>query len=298
MKTEITATDDGLRVDNVIRRVHRNVSYAFLQKIFRAGKVKIENRSVAASHRIRAGDVISIYANLPPSGEATTIPDPNSDYAQKLRLQFKSMIIFENKDIIAINKPARLAVQMGTKVPICVETLAGLYQTSPEDSCRLVHRIDKDTSGVLLLAKNLATARIITELFRENRMEKTYLAVVAGKISGSGVMDAPMQDGDRKLPAVTFYRSLKSSNNYSLLELKPRSGRKHQLRIHCANLLQAPICGDVKYGDASKSGELLLHASRIRSESIPLDVAAELPEYFVKFLADNFGPGADFSQGK
>ncbi|MDR2268453.1 MAG: RluA family pseudouridine synthase [Holosporaceae bacterium] len=282
MKTEIVVMDDGLRADNVVRRARKNISYVFLQKIFRAGKVKINSRSVDASCRVRRGDVIVVYADLPQIGKETSILDPKSDYGQKLFAQFKSMIIFENDDLIAINKPSGLAVQMGTRVPVCVETLARTYLAHGDNRCRLVHRIDKDTSGILLLAKNLPTAQTITRLFRENKVEKTYLAVVTGEISGSGIMDTPVN----AMSAITCYHSLKYGHGYSLLELRPRTGRKHQLRIHCADVLLAPIYGDVKYSSAPKHTELLLHASRVCIEEPLLDISAPLPEYFTRFLAN------------
>jgi 23S rRNA pseudouridine955/2504/2580 synthase len=229
------------------------------------------------------GDELKIYINADLLGDSSTAsPPPSGDYGQKLVNQFREMIIFENDDFLAINKPVNLAVQLGTKVSVCVETFMAAYDAAKNCSCKLVHRLDKDTSGVLLIAKNTPTARKLTLLFRENKIQKTYLAVVDGKIKTPGIIDNVMAESDQK--AVTAYRPLKISASdgdfkyYTLLELKPSTGRKHQLRIHCAEVLKAPILGDKKYNKNPIHQRLFLHSYEIIVEG--RKIVAPVPDYF------------------
>jgi 23S rRNA-/tRNA-specific pseudouridylate synthase len=159
-----------------------------------------------------------------------------------------------------------------------------------------VHRLDRDTSGVLLVSKNQKFARKLTELFRENRIKKTYLAVVDGKISKSGVIDnfleksfigneEKMRVSDTGQRAVTVYRPLKIMENGTLLELKPSTGRKHQLRAHCAEVLNAPSWGDKKYNQNSRHGELFLHAYKILIDEFGIEITAEIPQHFLEIIS-------------
>jgi 23S rRNA-/tRNA-specific pseudouridylate synthase len=154
-----------------------------------------------------------------------------------------------------------------------------------------VHRLDRDTSGILLIAKNQNFARKLTELFRENKIKKTYLAAVDGKISHSGTIDnflikslfgnlERMNVSKTGQRAVTNYRPLKIIENYTLLELKPKTGRKHQLRVHCADVLRAPILGDIKYNPEPKYPELFLHAYKIFIEDWNIKIVADIPRHF------------------
>ncbi|MDR2780903.1 MAG: RluA family pseudouridine synthase [Holosporaceae bacterium] len=267
-----------------MKKLFAGVSYVFLQKLFRLHKIKVNGKKVYASDRLHTNDVITIFADLTEAHKSTPV------FNQKLFNELKSMIIYENENFFAINKPTKLAVQLGTKVSTCVETFIKSY---PGCECHLVHRLDQDTSGVLLIAKNQKFARKLTEMFRENKIQKTYLAVVDGKISQSGIIDNFLmksfignqermivsETGQR---AVTAYRPLKVIEDYTLLELKPSTGRKHQLRVHCADVLHAPILGDRKYGSNPRHKDLFLHAHKVVIDDWEIDIAADIPPYFFK----------------
>jgi 23S rRNA pseudouridine955/2504/2580 synthase len=335
----VTEEENGLRADKIIRRAGGKISYAFLQKIFRSKKVKVGNRKLRASDKLLAGDVVKIYADL-----SDVCRNQTEDHDPKLVDLFKEMIIFENDDFLAINKPSGLAVQLGTKVTLCVETLMKAYQVHKNCECKLrslhnetflartrknvaqdrsvlpvhedlnnesdevdcekkplgndlklVHRIDKDTSGILLIAKNLKPARALTGLFRENKIKKTYIAVVDGKIKKSGIIDnfiekamisneEKMRVSDVGRQAVTKYRPLRQESDqedfrrYTALELIPSTGRKHQLLVHCSEVLKAPILGDKKYNKNRTHKKLFLHAYKVEIED--LRIIAPIPEYF------------------
>ncbi|MDR2157820.1 MAG: RluA family pseudouridine synthase [Holosporaceae bacterium] len=289
MKHTVTEDEENLRADKVIKNICGDVGYAFLQKLFRLGKIKVNGKKVAASGKLRSGDVVMIYAKLGP------VPNDTPVFSKKLFDQLKSMIIFENENFFAINKPSGLAVQPGIKVSVCVETL---IKSRPDCQCRLVHRLDKDTSGALLIAKNQKYARRLTEMFRENRIKKTYIAIVDGKISESGVLDnfmeksfagaeEKMRISDSGQRAITAYSPLKQVGEFTLLELKPFTGRKHQLRVHCADVLKTPILGDGKYNRNSRRGEMLLHAHKVFLEDFGIEIIADIPEYFHEIISKN-----------
>jgi len=287
MQHVVSQDEDNLRIDRLIQNSFQNIGYVFLQKLFRLKKIKINEKKAVASDRVRTGDIVKIFADLKKEVDSFV---SDSEMSEKL----KSMIIFENKDFFAINKPAKLAVQSGTKVSTCVDTYIKAYH---DCKCHLVHRLDKDTSGILLIAKGTASARQLTELFRENKIKKTYLAVVKGKIHHAGKIDnflektfvgneEKMRVCDSGQRAITFYKPLKTIDDKTLLELRPSTGRKHQLRVHCADVLNAPILGDNKYRarEEGKSAEyLFLHAYKLVIEDLQIEITAELPEYWKDF---------------
>ncbi|MDR1333787.1 MAG: RluA family pseudouridine synthase [Holosporaceae bacterium] len=286
MEHIVTSDEDNLRADKIVGNISSELGYASLQKLFRLHKIKVNNKKISAADRLHAGDVVRIFANLTEKPKDVSVFNPN------LFNKLKSMIIYEDENFFAINKPPKLAVQLGTKITTCVETFIKSY---PDCSCHLVHRLDQDTSGVLLIAKNQKFARKLTELFRENKIKKTYLAVVDGKVSQAGTIDNFLlksfvgdQERMRVSPegqrSITNYRPLKIiAENYTLLELNPQTGRKHQLRVHCAEVLRAPVLGDRKYHPNPRHKELFLHAHKVFIDDLKIEITADIPSYFSKF---------------
>ncbi|MDR3155684.1 MAG: RluA family pseudouridine synthase [Holosporaceae bacterium] len=325
MEYIVTIEENDSRADRVIRNICRGFSYVFLQKIFRTHRVTINGKKVKASDRVRTGDVIKIFApfisgtrggngvgttvtsdfgaRTVPGAIATKSKENSKSFfhhpsQEQLLASLREMIIFENDDMLAINKPNHLAVQMGTGVSICVETF---INTHGDGQCRLVHRLDRETSGVLLVAKTQPMARRLTQLFRENKIHKTYLAVLEGVIKKSGIIDnfleksflgneermriaTPRQNpGARR--AITHYYPLQTAGKYTLAELKPLTGRKHQLRLHCAGVLHAPILGDAKYGKmATKKRSVAAAAAMITNERVPEAASAASMDFPKGFL--------------
>ena len=287
----VVAEENGSRADKIVANIFGEINYTFLQKIFRTKKVKVNGKRAQASDHLNEGDIIRVFTN---ENSPTVLKKQNCELRNlKLTEQFKQMIIFENEDLIAINKPTNLSVQMGSKVKISVESMMKFYR----NDLKLVHRIDKDTSGILLIAKGRIAAQKLTRLFRENKIHKIYIAVVDGKIKSAGTIDnflqkvivggeekirvADSEDGQR---AITKYFPRKISDSqfkyYTLLELHPQTGRKHQLRVHCADVLRAPILGDKKYNKNPLHQELFLHAYKVNIEEMKLEITAPIPDYF------------------
>lgn len=293
----VVPEENGARADKIVLNACGEMSYAFLQKIFRIKKVKVNDKYVSSSDRLSKGDIVRIFLN---EMQLHTYERSKSESKNvKSAEQFKQMIIFENENLLAINKPTNLSVQMGSNVKISVETLMKSYRSD----LKLAHRIDKDTSGILLIAKGRLSAQKLTKLFRENKIKKTYLAVVDGKIKSAGVIDNFLRKsiigGEEKIRisteqygrhAVTKYfpkRILTPEfERYTLLKLCPQTGRKHQLRVHCADALHAPILGDKKYNANPIHGKLFLHAYKLSVKELGMEIIAAPPKYFPNDFAD------------
>ena len=192
---------------------------------------------------------------------------------QNIIKKIKASILLENEDIIVINKPNGIATQLGTSLQFSLDNI--LKEIIQEDLF-IVHRLDKDTSGIIIFAKNREIAKQLSKAFEEKRVEKVYMAIVHGVPNPrNGIIDYPIKYSltnnneylyqnsnrnddscDKKIKntvlkqAKTLYKTIETYNNnkYALLELKPKTGRKHQLRIHCSHVLNTPIIGDKKYG--------------------------------------------------
>lgn len=188
--------------------------------------------------------------------------------------QMKSLILYEDDDIIVLNKPASLLVH-----PVAKDSVA-LTQFLPP-GVELAHRLDRETSGCLVLGKNPAALRRLGQWFKTGQIRKTYHALVSGKLEGSGVIDAPLikenalmvvrEDGQR---SVTEWRALEQRDGSTLVELHPLTGRTHQLRAHMRHLGH-PIVGDVKY-DGPPAERMMLHASALNLPGLQR-IEAKLP---------------------
>lgn len=301
---------EGMRLDRWLKKQIPDLKQSVLEKLLRTGKIKLNEAKVAAGHRIVLGDVISVWENL--EKYKNVLPQISMDEAPILTPEeldfFTSLIVWEDEDILVINKPTGLAVQGGTKTFRHVDRyLAGLSELR---GCRyrLVHRIDRDTSGLLVIAKSSAMATHLTQAFKDGTIEKTYWAVTVGQPQpGSGTVKAPLIKagvGDREKvvvdfetgkPAVTIYQTIKRLEKDHLpfmawVELKPQTGRTHQLRVHC-HYLNAPILGDGKYGGKEVTminRTLHLHARSITihdRDDNRLSFNAPPPAHFVTTLA-------------
>ncbi|MCC8369394.1 MAG: RluA family pseudouridine synthase [Rickettsia endosymbiont of Oxypoda opaca] len=282
------------RLDKYLRRLYPKLTQGIIERALRQKQIIVNGHKVEANLRVKEEDEIFINdkLNLP---QEETLEVTFSDSVIKLASKItKDYLIYENEHFIAINKPAGLATQGGTKINLSIDDALKYL------NYKLVHRLDKETSGLLLVAKNYESGVKLVNAFKEKLIAKTYIAVVFGRpLEGSGeirgligkkrdgayeIVDVDNENG--KL-AITYYKLLKPlNNNLSLIEFTPITGRMHQLRFH-AKLLNCPIVGDTKYGSAQSSSyskHMLLHASnivlheKIFGEEITLE--AKLPNYF------------------
>lgn len=284
----LTDNDAGQRLDRFLRKAFKATPLSLIQKAIRKGHVRVDGKKKPNAYFLNAGETISIPddAFKAISEYRTRKMDPSD---------LKAMIIFENNSLIAINKPSGIPVHAGEycKEENLVDYLKA-YLGKPDDSGltftpALVHRLDKDTSGVILAAKNSQGARLLCEQFRDGLVKKTYMALIKGEINPpEGSIRLPLENKEgKKQPAETGYRTTQKFEGYSLLEVRPKTGRTHQIRRHL-QALGHPIVGDSLYGGL-KAPRLFLHAMTIAFKDPDtgkiMPVNAPLPQTFRDFIS-------------
>jgi 23S rRNA pseudouridine955/2504/2580 synthase len=302
--------DGTLRLDRWFRRHYPGLAHGRLERLLRTGQIRVDGKKAKSGDRVSPGMAIRMppLADTPP-GER---PPPQSRPQDEALL--RDLVIHRDDDAIVIDKPQGLAVQGGSNTSRHVDGLLDGLRFGNAERPRLVHRLDKDTSGVLLIARNAAAAAFFTRAFRDKTTRKIYWAIVAGLPEmRQGKIDLALAKGvlkgrervhpdDEGKDAVTFYRVIDhAGDRASWLALLPLTGRTHQLRAHCA-AIGTPILGDGKYGGAAAhlaggaaAHRLQLHA---RSLEIPhpagftLKIGAPLPPH-MKRMWEFFGFAAD-----
>ncbi|MDA9190772.1 RluA family pseudouridine synthase [Alphaproteobacteria bacterium] len=262
----INQDDSDVRLDRVIRREFPALKQGQIEKLLRQGKIRVDSEKVKAGFRVHSGQKIefkfdvSAYNEEKKEHEKTYIALQVTASAKKKAVQqIESWMIDESADWIAINKPAGIAVQGGSGTTHHIDRL--LLEGFGDARPRLVHRIDKDTSGILLLAKTQKSARLLTGFFKDQEIKKTYLAFCIGNPGHRGEISEPiakiMKKGIEKVEvdrqegvhATTLFDCLFAGDTISMVRLTPLTGRTHQLRVHMA-FHQTPLLGDGKYAGA------------------------------------------------
>ena len=293
---KIKSEDDGIRLNRWFLKYYPGLSLGRLQKLLRTKQIKVEGGRAEANTRLSAGQEVRVP---PLDNEKKEIV--HDEISQKDTKFIRDMVIYKDDDIIVLNKPSGLAVQGGTNTTRHIDGMLEALKFGLEEKPKLVHRIDKDTSGILVLARHRKMADALTKAFREHTLQKVYLALCRGVPHLElGEIKAPLEKIDGRVqvidsgkPAVTKYEVLdKTGDKYALVEACPLTGRTHQIRAHM-EYLGAPIWGDDKYygTERDKSNLLVqklhLHAYRIDLSSVygkKMVVKAKLPDYFMESL--------------
>jgi 23S rRNA pseudouridine955/2504/2580 synthase len=314
----VAAEDAGLRLDRWFRRHYPKVPHGRLQKLLRGGQIRVDGGRVQANTRLMEGQSVRV----PPLGERANGPRkvPVRAPSAADMAVLERAVLHRDDDVIVLNKPPGLAVQGGTRTHRHLDAMLDGLCFGSSERPRLVHRLDKDTSGALLLARHRQAAAALTSAFRGKAVRKLYWALVAGAPTNrEGRIDEELAKrlrGEREAveatksgrAAATLYRQIETAGGkITWLALTPLTGRTHQLRVHCAHL-GTPVVGDRKYGGpaAALAGEgiasgLHLHA---RSIALPhpngsrLDVTAPLPDHMAatfSFLGFDAGGGSSAS---
>lgn len=301
-----TVSDDeaGLRLDRWFQRHFPELSHGALQKLLRTGQVRIDGKRAEGKDRVEPGQAV----RLPPGVSVSPPPRPRAAAAavsDRDAAEIQRMVIHRDDQVIVLNKPPGLAVQGGSGTEKHVDGMLDALRFGHEDRPRLVHRLDKDTSGLLLIARTGRAAKRLAESFRDRETEKLYWAVVVGvPPRKEGTIDLPLAKRpgarDRELMQVDHEEGQKALTHFkeidrigkraAFLALWPRTGRTHQLRVHCAEI-GCPILGDRKYGGEeallstlTEARRLHLHARRLTlphpSGRGELKAEAELPPHF------------------
>ena len=262
--TDETATVQGsegtLRLDRWFKRHYPGLGHGQLEKLLRTGRIRVDGKRAKAGDRIEPGQAIRFPALNGAAPPPRPAPHPQRPSDQAM---LQAAILHVDEMVIVLNKPPGLAVQGGTATERHLDGLLDGLRFGNEERPRLVHRLDKETSGILVLARTAAAAGLFARAFREKRVRKTYWAITVGLPKpAQGRIDLPLaktpgRHGERVRPdsdegrhAVTYYRVVDSAGDrVSWLALMPVTGRTHQLRAHCA-AIGTQILGDAKYGEA------------------------------------------------
>ena len=284
------------RLDKWFKNEIINLPHSLLEKILRQNKIKINKKKSKSSYRLQTGDLIEIYdiSKLKPVDRKKKIK-----YLPKKKEigLYDDYVIEDNENFIVINKPTGIPVQSGTKSFKNIIDILKNSKYFENSKPYIVHRLDKETSGVLIIAKNRKFAQLFTSLFRIRKIHKTYLAIVYGKVDKSiKVMRDNLiyYENNKKIfqKAVSNLKIIKSNEGYSYLELNPITGRKHQLRKQLLKI-GCPIIGDDKYflNDRKriKIKNLMLHSYKIKFmiNDVQYNFKAKYNNFFEDFLKKN-----------
>ncbi len=298
MPKSYTVDDDyyDSRLDKWFKNEIINLPHSLLEKILRQNKIKVNKKKVKSSYRLQTGDLIEIYdiSKFKPVDKKKKIK-----YLPKKKEigLYDDYVIEDNENFIIINKPAGIPVQSGTKSFKNIIDILKNSKYFENSKPFIVHRLDKETSGLMIIAKNRKFAQLFTSLFRIRKIHKTYLAIVYGKVDKSiKVMRDNLiyYENNKKIlqKAVSNLKIIKSNEGYSYLELNPITGRKHQLRKQLLKI-GCPIIGDEKYflNDRKriKIKNLMLHAYKIKFmiNDIQYNFKAKYNNVFEDFLKKN-----------
>jgi 23S rRNA pseudouridine955/2504/2580 synthase len=285
------------RLDRWFRRNVCEAPQSLIEKNIRKGKIKVNNKKKESSYKLQENDQIFVY-------NFNFKTNKNKKNKLKYRATKKelssssSMFVENNENFVVINKPAGIAVQAGTKSRRNILDILRNTKEFEGASPYAVHRIDKETTGVLVVAKNRKYAQLFTSLFRIRKIHKTYLGIVIGELQKNKdtlVDELFHYEGKKKVKtkAITHFTVIDSNNNYSLLKLNPETGRKHQLRKQLL-IHGCPVLGDNKYRTSTikthKKNALMLHAYKINFsiKGAKYSFSAELPISFKNILKKKY----------
>ena len=257
------------RFDRWFKQNVSDLPQSFLEKLIRKNKIKVNKKKTKTKYRVQLNDIIEVF-NFDKIKHKNKTEIKKYKPSEKEKKVYGNFIIENNDNFVVINKPAGIPVQSGTKSFKNIIDILKNTEYFNNSKPYIVHRLDKETSGVMLIAKNREYAQLFTSLFRIRKIHKLYIAVTHGTVNSKlQIMkdDLVLYEKNRKIiqNAISYIKVLKSNNKYSFVELRPITGRKHQLRKQLFNIGH-PVVGDDKYSfkNEKKNKNLLLHAYKIK----------------------------------
>ena len=284
---KVSPSNTDTRIDKWLKREFSNLNQSFIEKNLRKGLIKINNSKVKSSYIVSENDIINIF-NFSIEKYPFKIKKKDTKKIPAIIInRFKKIIIYENKDFMIIDKWNGLASQAGSKVNISIDDIIKNISID----YNLVHRLDKDTSGLMIIAKNFMTTKIISKLFYEKKIKKIYLAICQGNpinVNSLIKLKIPIKKNKNVFgETVTRFKILKKNKNFSFIAFKPLTGKKHQLRI-LSKKIGCPIVGDNKYNlDKTfhkESLKLNAHILKFTINSKEYVFKSEIPFNFNNFL--------------
>ncbi len=291
-KLIVDSTCINMRLDRLLRSKLGKIPQSLIEKSLRNGKIKLNKKKVKSSHKVSTNDEIELFNfNFK---EEIIQKKIKFEPTNKIIKSNEDLIIDNNDNFIVLNKSSGISVQGGTKSKKNLVDIFAKSEIFQETKPYSVHRLDKDTSGVFIMAKNRETAQLLTSLFRLRKVHKTYLAICHGELeknSGEWNDDLIRYDNGKKIieKSKTIYKVIDKNSNFSLVEMKPITGRKHQLRKQLFNIGHS-IYGDQKYRSFNSAKginkNLMLHSYEIKFiiKEKKYTFKALLPDYFKKLL--------------
>ena len=286
---KITRVSEDQRLDKYLKRQFSNLTQSFIEKNLRKKNILVNDKTAKSNCIVKKNDLIKIKNFNENTYQKFIIKKPEKKINKILKKNFENSILYENENFLVIDKWFGIATQGGTNVNISIDTI--IKSISP--NYNLVHRLDKETTGLLIIAKNLKYTKIFGDLFKTQKLKKIYLALCDGKPRmKESLVDLLINSKDKtkKIKTNTFYKMLSNKQKYSLIQFNPKTGKKHQLRLVAKNL-GCPIVGDLKYNlnQVKQKENLKLNAFKLEFVigKDKYNFKSRLPKDFVDFLISN-----------
>ncbi len=277
-----------VRLDKYLKNLYTSLTQSFIEKNIRKKNILINNRRTTSNYLVKIHDNLSILNFHDQLYKNRIIYKKNIKISKKDSIKFNKSIIFQNNDFLVLNKWDQIPTQGGSKINVSIDHIIKTINSN----YRLVHRLDKETTGLLLIAKNLKYAKYFSTLFKQKQIKKFYIALCDGtpKNNTSQVNLSIKNKNLKTENSVTNYKLLNKKNGISQILYNPKTGKTHQLRIVSKNL-GCPIIGDKKYNALSKlrREKLMLHAYSLKFiiDNKLVEYVADLPDHFINFIKKN-----------
>ena len=286
---KINEISEDQRLDKYLKRQFSNLTQSFIEKNLRKKNILVNDKTTKSNFIVKKNDLIKIKNFNENTYQRFVIKKTEKKVNKFLKKNFENSILYENENFLVIDKWFGIATQGGTNVNISIDTI--IKSISP--NYNLVHRLDKETTGLLIIAKNLKYTKIFGDLFKTQKLKKIYLALCAGKprMKESFVdLLINSKDKTKKIKTNTFYKLISNNQKNSLIQFEPKTGKKHQLRIVAKNL-GCPIVGDLKYNLNQSKQKENLKLNAFKLEFVigrdKYNFKSRLPKDFVDFLISN-----------
>ncbi len=287
---KVKEKDEETRIDRWLKRNFSSLNQNFIEKNLRKGLIKINNNKVKASYKVIKNDIVNIFNYSKDDYRHIIKKLIHNRIPKDLKNKFDRSVIFENKDFIVINKWTDIVTQGGSKKNISIDDIIKKISKN----YNLVHRLDKETSGLLIIAKNLKITKFFGKLFKEQKIKKIYVAICQGVPKNLNSVVKLRIVNKKKLPStnesVTKYKVLKNKNKISIILFRPLTGKTHQLRI-VSKHLNCPVIGDKKYNKQKKYNleKLKLNAFFLQFaiNDKEYEFKSKFPNHFYEFLYKN-----------
>jgi 23S rRNA-/tRNA-specific pseudouridylate synthase len=284
---KVTSFGDETRIDRWLKRTFSSLNQGFIEKNLRKGFIKVKNKKVKASYRVKKDDIVNIYNFSKDTYFNILQKVPTKKIPIGTTKQFQDSIVFENNEFIILDKWHDIVTQGGSKIDVSINDIIKKISLN----YNLVHRLDKETSGLLIISKNLEATKIFATLFRNREIEKIYIAVCLGmpkNINSTVKLEIQNKNNLQKNSfSITKYKVILKKNKFSVILFKPLTGKTHQLRIVSKNIA-SPIVGDSKYNLYEKNTfeKLKLNAFFLKFtlKGKEYEFESKLPRHFIEFF--------------